>query len=90
MAVYKPKGKDWYMVDLYDYAGRRVRKKVGTSKKIALDIEADLKTKILKKEFLGVVDEKKILFKDYVKEYLNWVASNRAEATYKRVLLHHQ
>ncbi len=84
MSVYKPKGKEWYMVDVYDSAGRRIRKKAGRSRKLALDIEADLKTKILKREFLGVVDEKKIVFKDFVEEFLSWVAVNLAEATYKR------
>ena len=49
------KTKKWY-VDLRDGKGRRIRKSVGTSKKVARLVEKDLSVKIAKKEFLGIFE----------------------------------
>ncbi len=84
MAVRKPKGRKNWIVDLRDKAGRRIRKTVGGSKKIAEMVEADLKVKIAKEEFLGIVDPKKILFKEFAAEFLEWAKVNRAEQTTKK------
>jgi integrase len=84
MAVRKPKGRNYYMVDLYEKTGRRIRKKIGGSKKLAETIEADLKVKIAKEEFLGIVDPKKIRFKEFATEFLEWAEVNRARATTKK------
>jgi integrase len=73
------------MVDVYDHAGRRIRKKVCGSKKLAEQAEADLKVKIAKEEFLGIVDQKKILFKDFAQDYLNFFKANRARSSYNRL-----
>lgn len=72
------------MVDLYDHRGRRIRKKVGGSKKLAETVEADLKVKIAKEEFLGIADRKMVLFKDFVSEYLKWAATNHRKNTFSK------
>jgi len=81
MSVYK-KGKNWY-IDYYA-KGKRKRKKIGASKKLAEQVLGDVYVKIAKEEYLGIHEEKKILFKDYVKEYLAYSAANKAVNSYKR------
>src|SRR5208283_1530786 len=56
-------------------------KKVGGSKRIAEMVEADLKVKIAKEEFLGIVDSKKALFKDFVNDYREWAEVNHRKNT---------
>jgi integrase len=85
MAVRKPKGRSYWMVDLYDHAGRRIRRKVGGSKKLAEQVEADLKVKIARQEFLGIVDQKKILFKDFAEEYQTFFKASRAYSSFDRL-----
>jgi integrase len=84
LAVRKPKGRDYWMVDLYDHAGKRIRIKVGRSKKLAETVEAELKLKIAKKEFLGIDDSKKVLFKDFANEYREWAAINHRKNTFAK------
>jgi len=67
MGVYK-KGKNWY-IDYY-LKGRRKRSKIGPSKKLAQQVLNDVHLKIAKGEYLGVYDEKKILFEEFGKQYL--------------------
>ena len=82
MAIYK-RGKVWY-VDFY-YRGRRIRKSLGVvSKRLAEQIEADLKAKIAKGEFLGVFEEKPVLFEDAVKIYLGYSKTHKSPSTYDR------
>ena len=81
MAVRKPKGRNYWMVDLYDKAGRRIRRKVGGSKKQAERVEAELKVKIANEAFLGIVDPKRIRLRDFTGEFLEWAAVNRAKST---------
>lgn len=81
MAVYR-KGENWY-VDYY-LKGRRKRKKIGHSKKLALQVLEDIHTKITKKEYLGIHEEKKIPFEEYAKEYLDYSKANKAFSTYQR------
>jgi len=76
------KGKDWY-IDYY-VKGRRKRKKIGHSKKLALQVLNDVRLKIAKGEYLGIYEEKKITFKDYAKQYLDFSKANKALSTYKR------
>lgn len=78
MAVFQ-KGKNWY-IDYYE-KGRRKRKKIGHSKKLAETVLKDVETKIVKKEFLGIVDEKKLVFEAYAKEYRNYSKANKAPST---------
>jgi len=81
MGVYK-KGKNWY-IDYY-LKGRRKRRKIGPSKKLAQQVLQDVHVKIAKGEYLGVYDEKKILFEDFSQQYLAFSKANKAESTYQR------
>ena len=51
MGVYK-KGENWY-IDYY-FRGRRKRRKIGPSKKLAEQVLKDVQVKIAKGEYLGV------------------------------------
>ncbi|MCI0530312.1 MAG: tyrosine-type recombinase/integrase [Nitrospira sp.] len=75
MGIYK-KDKNWY-IDYY-FRGKRKRKKVGPSRKLAEQVLKDVQVKIIKREYLGVYDEKKILFEDFAKEYLEYVKANKS------------
>ena len=81
MGIYL-KNKQWY-VDYY-LRGKRKRKKVGPSKKLAGQVLKDIQVKIAKKEFLDIDEEKKILFEDYGQEYLSFSKANKASSTYER------
>lgn len=81
MSVYK-KGNNWY-IDYY-LKGERKRQKIGPSKKLTLQVLEDVHVKIAKGEYLGVYEEKKILFADYAKEYLEYAKANKAITSYKR------
>lgn len=61
MAIFL-KGNNWY-IDYY-YKGRRKRKKIGPSKKLAIQVLNDVQLKIPKGEYLGIYEEKKITFND--------------------------
>jgi len=76
------KGKNWY-IDYY-FKGRRKRKKIGPSKKLATQVLKDVQLKIAKGEYLGIYEEKKIAFNDYAKQYLAYSKANKAWSTYKR------
>lgn len=69
------RGKHWYAT-AYDH-GRRVFIKAGPSKKVAEQIERDLQTKILKGEYLGIYDEKRVLFRDFTTRYLAYSQANK-------------
>ena len=81
MGIYR-KGKNWY-IDYY-IKGRRKRKKVGPSKKLAEQVLKDVHVKIAKGEFLGVYEEKKILFEEYAKQYLDYSKANKAPSSKRR------
>ncbi len=81
MGTYQ-KGKNWY-IDYY-YKGRRKRKKIGPSKKLAQQVLKDVQVKMIKKEYLGVYEEKKITFSKYSKLYLEYSKANKAFSTYNR------
>jgi hypothetical protein len=76
------KGKNWY-IDYY-YKGRRKRKKIGPSKKLATQVLNDVQLKIAKGEYIGIFDEKKVPFEEYVKQYLAFSKANKAWSTYNR------
>lgn len=69
------RGEHWYAT-AYDH-GRRVFIKAGPSKKVAEQIERDLKTKIVKGEYLGIYDEQRILFRDFIPRYLAYSQANK-------------
>lgn len=81
MAVYK-KGNNWY-IDYY-VKGERKRRKVGPSKKLAQQVLEDVHVKIAKKEYLGIFEEKKALFEDFSKQYLEYSKANKALSTFER------
>ena len=81
MGVFKKQGNWW--IDFY-HQGKRIRRKVGPSKKVAEMALADVQVKKAKNDFLGVCDPKKILFKDFAKEYLEYSKANKAKSSYER------
>jgi site-specific recombinase XerD len=81
MGIFK-KGNNWY-VDYY-LKGRRKRKKVGPSKKLAEQILKDIQVKTARGEYLGVFEEKKILFSDFFPRYLDFSRTNKAYSSFKR------
>ncbi len=81
MAVYK-KGKNWY-VDYY-VRGRRKRKKVGPSKKLALHVSKDVQIKIAKAEYLGIYDDKKVVLEELAAQYLSFSKTNKALRSFQR------
>lgn len=78
----RQKGKDWW-IDYYVH-GRRKRKKIGPSKKLAINVLKDVHVKIAKGEYLGVYEDKKILFEEYAKEYLDYSKSNKSPSSHRR------
>lgn len=84
MGIYK-KGNNWY-VDYY-LKGRRKRKKIGPSKKLAEQVLKDIQVKVAKGEYLGVFEEEKILFSDFAQRYLAFSRTNKAFSSYKRDLV---
>jgi len=81
MAIFK-KGNNWY-IDYY-FKGKRKRKKIGPSKKLAEQVLKDVQIKIAKGEYLGVYEERKVLFENFTKEYLEYSKTNKSFSTYQR------
>ncbi|RKZ30366.1 hypothetical protein DRQ36_05840 [bacterium] len=80
MRLYK-RGKTYY-VD-FTYKGKRIRKAVGRDKKTAELALKDIEVRIAKEEYLGVYGQKRVAFKDFAKEYLDYSKSNKAPKTYR-------
>lgn len=81
MSIYQ-KGKNWY-IDYY-FKGRRKRKKIGPSKKLAEQVLKDVHVKLAKSEFLGIHEEKKLLFKDYAEQYKEYSKTVKAPSSVTR------
>lgn len=81
MGIYQ-KGKNWY-IDYY-LKGHRKRKKIGPSKKLAELVLKDVHVKNAREEYLGILEEKKILFDEYAGKYLDYSKTNKSQATYER------
>ena len=81
MGVFQKNGAWW--IDFY-HQGKRIRRKVGPSKRVAEMALADIEVKKAKQEFLGVCDPKRILFKDFADEYLEYSKANKAKSSYER------
>src|SRR3989304_5968354 len=81
MGVYR-KGKYWY-IDYY-FRGRRKRRKIGPSKKLAEQVLKDVQVKLAKGEYLGIHEQKKIPFEEYAQKYLDYCKANKAPSTYMR------
>jgi len=81
MRVYQRKSV-WY-ID-YSFNGRRVRKNVGTSKKMAELALKNIEVKIAKGEFLGVIEEKQATFDELCVEYLKFSKVNKRPQVFRR------
>src|SRR5215471_9123290 len=85
MAVYKRKypdgrlSEDWY-VSWY-VGGRQFKKKIGPNKRAATLFANDIELKRVRGELLGIREEKKILFPDLTKRYLEWAKNRKAKHT---------
>lgn len=84
MAVFKKNGAWW--IDFY-HQGKRIRRKVGPSKKVAEMALADIQVKKSRNDFLGVCEPKRILFRDFADEYLEYSRANKAKRSYERDVL---
>ena len=74
------KGSIWYLDYLVE--GRRVRKRVGTSRRMAELALADVRVKRERKE-LGFAAKDKS-FPEFVREYMDYAQSNKAPKSYER------
>ncbi len=81
MGIYQ-KGKNWY-IDYY-VKGHRKRKMIGPSKKLAELVLKDVHLKNAREEYLGILEEKKMLFDEYASRYLDYSKANKSPATYER------
>ena len=82
MGIFK-KGKNYY-VDYYvetEKGLKRRRKKIGPSKSLAEKVFADIQSRIAKKQFLGLTEPKKIAFRDFAAEYLEYSKANKAASS---------
>ncbi len=67
MGVFKRNG--FYWIDYYDANGKRHRKKVSPSKVVAETVLRDTQVKVSKGEYLGILEERKTTFKEFVPIY---------------------
>jgi len=81
MRIYK-RDKTYYLD--FSYHGERVRKAVGTNKKVAELAAKETELRIAKEEHLGIFDAKKITLKEFSEDYLKFSKANKAESSYKR------
>ena len=81
MRIYQRKSV-WY-ID-YSFNGRRVRKKVGTSKKMAELALNQVEISITKGEFLGIKVPTKMIFDKLCEQYLEYSKAHKTERSYLR------
>ncbi|MBI2070953.1 MAG: tyrosine-type recombinase/integrase [Elusimicrobia bacterium] len=74
------KGSNWYLD--YSLGGRRLRKRLGKSKKLAELAKADLEVKLERNE-LGFAS-KDIGLKEFIQEYLKYSKANKSPHSYDR------
>lgn len=79
MRIYQ-RGEIWY-ID-YIFQGKRFRKRIGKSRKVAELTLKDIEVKIAKREHLGIQETSKILFDNYAEEYLKFAKTNKSEKSY--------
>lgn len=80
MRRYK-RGNCWY-ID-YIFQGKRIRQRVSRSEKITDLVMKDIEVKIAKEEYLGIKPQEKVLFKDFIKKYLEYSKANKTFLYYK-------
>jgi hypothetical protein len=81
MGVFQKNGAWW--IDFY-HQGKRIRRKVGPSKKVAETALADIQVKKAKNDFLGVCEPEEDLVQDFAAEYLEYSKANKAKSSYER------
>jgi integrase len=81
MRIYKRKNT-WY-ID-YMYHGKRGREKIGRDKKTAELVLKDMELKIARGEHLGIHEQKKIRFDEFIVNYLNVSKANKKPQSYRR------
>jgi integrase len=79
MRTYQRRGV-WY-ID-YSFNGRRVRSKVGRSKKMAELALKEIELKKVKRKYLGITEPKQILFDALAKQYLDYSKNSKSSRTY--------
>ena len=77
------KGTTWYLD--YNLDGRRMRKRLGRSKKLAELALADVQVKLERKELGFAAKDRRL--SDFVEEYLRYAKGNKAEKSYERDVL---
>jgi site-specific recombinase XerD len=82
MAVIYKRNKIWYLD--YRVDGRRIRKRVGPSKKVAELELKNIEVKLAKGE-MGIVERKKKI-NDYIKEFTKFLEANKKPKTKQRYL----
>jgi len=81
MRTYK-RGNNWY-VD-FAHKGRRVRRRIGRSKRMAELALKDIEVRITKGEFLGAYENRRVLFEEVAEEYLDFSQTSKARSSYER------
>lgn len=78
------RGRSWYI----DCAlkGRRIRKSVGPSRRVAELALRDIELKSARGEYLGIYEDKRVLFEDFAERYLTFSKANKAPKSYGRDL----
>ncbi len=79
-SIYK-RGGLWYLSYYVD--GRRVRKRVGKSKRIAKLARQEMEVKLAKNE-IGWVEIEEVRFDEFKKKYLEYLKANNRVSTYLR------
>jgi integrase len=74
MGVYK-REENWY-IDFYA-CGRRIRQKVGPSKKLAEKILHKVKTTVVENKYLDIRKKAKVKFETLVTQYLDYAKANK-------------
>ncbi len=74
MGVFK-RGKNWH-IDFYAN-GRRIRQKIGPSKKLAERVLHKLKTEVVENKYLDVRKKKKVKFETLAEQYIRYAKVNK-------------
>lgn len=81
MGIYNRDGK-WYVRYRSPVTGKVVRKSTGVpNKRLALDIDAKIRTEIAEKRFLGIVEPEDVLFDKLYEPFLTYREKRRAPRT---------
>jgi len=77
------RGKKYY-VDVYKTKTDRLRRSVGTDRRVAEQVLKDVEVKIIKGEYLGIYEDKKITIKDFSGEYLSYMETQVTPKSFRR------